>query len=232
MVDAPTTPQDMDAVLLELLEDRRLSRAERRDLKAMARQLAEHDPERLAVFRSRVFALAHDQLPESSAELRWIEDAVKALWPSAGGPQRVDARAHFSPGESCRRAIVSSFREARERARVCVFTITDNEIVDAIVAAHGRGVLVEVITDDDKALDRGSDIHELERRGVAVRTDRTEAHMHHKFAVFDGKALLTGSYNWTRSAATSNQENIIVSEDRSLVRHFERTFEQLWHAFR
>lgn len=230
-MDAPTNPDDMDAVLLELLEDSRLSRAERRDLKAMARELAEHDPERLAVFRSRVFALAKQHLPENSAELRWIEDAVKALWPAAVGPSDSVTRAHFSPGESCRRAIISSFQRARSRAQVCVFTITDDQIVDAIVAAHARGLQVQVITDDDKSLDRGSDIHELERRGIAVRTDRTEAHMHHKFAVFDGNTLLTGSYNWTRSAASRNQENLIVSAEESLVRHFERTFEQLWRAF-
>ena len=41
----------------------------------------------------------------------------------------------------------------------------------------------------------------LAELGVAVRIDRSEHHMHHKFALFDDAILATGSYNWTRSAA-------------------------------
>ncbi len=38
-------------------------------------------------------------------------------------------------------------------------------------------------------------------------------HMHHKFALFDGGRLLTGSYNWTRGAAETNYENVIDTTD-------------------
>ena len=55
--------------------------------------------------------------------------------------------------------------------------------------------------------------------------------MHHKFAVFDRKVLLTGSYNWTRSAASENQENLIVTEAPGLVRSFAAEFDKLWAAF-
>jgi phosphatidylserine/phosphatidylglycerophosphate/cardiolipin synthase-like enzyme len=52
--------------------------------------------------------------------------------------------------------------------------------------------------------------------------------MHNKFALFDGKYALTGSYNWTRSAATSNEENLVVSNDSNLIRAFQGEFESLW----
>ena len=55
--------------------------------------------------------------------------------------------------------------------------------------------------------------------------------MHHKFTVFDGATLVTGSYNWTRSAANANQENIVVTADRALVDAFEAQFEKLWRQF-
>lgn len=54
--------------------------------------------------------------------------------------------------------------------------------------------------------------------------------MHHKFAVFDRVRLLTGSYNWTRSAATENHENVLVSDDPRLVLPFCRAFDDLWTA--
>ena len=89
---------------------------------------------------------------------------------------------------------------------ICVFTITDDRITDNIIDAHGRGVQVRVISDNDKAHDRGSDLSRLRRHGLPVAFDKTPDHMHHKFAVFDSKLLVSGSYNWTRSAADRNEE--------------------------
>jgi phosphatidylserine/phosphatidylglycerophosphate/cardiolipin synthase-like enzyme len=54
------------------------------------------------------------------------------------------------------------------------------------------------------------------------------AHMHHKFALFDGKRLMSGSFNWTRSASEQNEENLIVTPDQTLVAAFSARFEMLW----
>ena len=136
--------------------------------------------------------------------------------------------AYFSPGEDCLQKIKSLFRTARKKVDVCVFTITDNRIVEEMVQAHLRKVAIRIITDDDKSLDRGSDISRLEDLGVPLRRDRSRHHMHHKYAIFDDSRVLTGSYNWTRSAAEFNEENIIVSDDSRLQGLFSQHFKQLW----
>ena len=64
--------------------------------------------------------------------------------------------------------------------------------------------------------------------GIECRFDRTEAHMHHKFALSDDGHLLTGSYNWTRSAAMVNDENIIVTDHPKLVKKFADKFSSMW----
>jgi phosphatidylserine/phosphatidylglycerophosphate/cardiolipin synthase-like enzyme len=99
------------------------------------------------------------------------------------------------------------------------------------VAAHRRGVAVRILSDDDKSEDRGSDVETFMRAGIPTRTDSTDAHMHHKFAIFDGEILLTGSYNWTRSAERANQENVVLSEDPRLLRDFQGCFDRLWRQF-
>ena len=126
------------------------------------------------------------------------------------------------------RTIVGKLNQARRQADICVFTITDNRITKAIEATHDRGVAVRVISDNDKSEDRGSDIERMERHGIAVRVDRTRHHMHHKYAVFDGRCAITGSYNWTRSAAEHNEENLIVTTDHRAVRAFSAKFAELW----
>jgi|TARA_B110000261_G_scaffold61435_1_gene72249 phosphatidylserine/phosphatidylglycerophosphate/cardiolipin synthase-like enzyme len=44
--------------------------------------------------------------------------------------------------------------------------------------------------------------------------------------------LLTGSYNWTKSAADRNQENILVTEDPKMVKSYLSEFEKLWDLFK
>ena len=39
---------------------------------------------------------------------------------------------------------------------------------------------------------------------------------------------MTGSYNWTRSAETRNEENIIAVDDPLLATRFSEEFERIW----
>ncbi|HCQ17412.1 MAG TPA: hypothetical protein DIU20_14180 [Cryomorphaceae bacterium] len=99
---------------------------------------------------------------------------------------------------------------------------------DELLLAHRLGKDIRIITDNDKTADLGSDIDRLALSGIKVVEDRTSVHMHHKFALFDDDYLLTGSYNWTRSAADHNYENVIVLNDTKAFKAYEREFERLW----
>jgi phosphatidylserine/phosphatidylglycerophosphate/cardiolipin synthase-like enzyme len=136
--------------------------------------------------------------------------------------------AYFSPGDSCLNAILAEIQAAGSSLKICVFTISDDRITRALLLAHRRGVQVRILTDNEKLFDKGSDIRELAAAGIAVRVDETPNHMHHKFALRDNQALLTGSYNWTRSAALYNHENLVVTDQKSLVQDFGREFDRLW----
>jgi phosphatidylserine/phosphatidylglycerophosphate/cardiolipin synthase-like enzyme len=223
------SPQDFDALLTPTLADRRLTGSERQ---AVQQALAdEHlDDNRRAALRHRVFELAREQLPadEAKAVLGWVEDVVKLLHPVAAVGAAPHAEAYFSPHDDCVGRIIRLFAEAREHCDVCVFTITDDRLSDALLAAHRRGVRVRVLSDDEKAHDLGSDIERFAAAGVPVRVDRSPFHMHHKFAIFDGKRLANGSYNWTRGAARDNQENLVVTDDPKLIAAFAAAFERLW----
>jgi cardiolipin hydrolase len=137
-------------------------------------------------------------------------------------------QACFSPGDACLKAIVSGIHSVRSSLKICVFTISDDRITQAILQAHHRGIAVRILTDNEKLFDKGSDIRELLAAGIPVRVDETANHMHHKFAILDNQTLLTGSYNWTRSAAQYNHENLVVTDQKNLVQDFCREFDRLW----
>lgn len=228
-------PEEIEALLKQTLEDRRLTRGEKRALGSVLDD-AGADAADLAVYRSRAFDIARAEIdhPKSKEVLDWLEDVVKLLQPASAKPQAQKkhyAEVHFSPKDDCPTRINALIQQALRSIDICVFTITDNRISREIEDAHRRGVRVRIITDDEKAQDRGSDVDDLRDKGIPVRIDSSPSHMHHKFAIFDAEVLLTGSYNWTRSAAMHNQENFLVTADERLVNPFRQTFETLWESF-
>ncbi len=224
-------PQEFDQLLQKTLEDLRLSRAEKKDLRAQLQAFKDQD-QLMARLRHQAFEAAKENVsPEAQNVLDWLEGVVKLLIPrEADEPAQGLAKTYFSPQEDCAPKIIDLLREAERTADICVFTITDNRISKEILRAHQRGLKVRIITDNDKAFDRGSDVQDLEEAGVPVRVDKTDHHMHHKYAVFDRKVVLTGSYNWTRSADHYNHENILVTDDRRFATAFIHSFESLWDA--
>jgi len=229
----------MREMMAATLEDHRLSRGERHALGEILAE-AELGAQARAELRHQAFALARAELGSArgAQALDWLEGVVKLLSrPSKppGGDSDLGselARVCFSPGSECLRAILSQIEGARTKVDVCVFTITDDRLADALLGAHARGISLRIITDQFKAEDRGSDIGRLEARGVPLRVDRSEHHMHHKFATFDDRVLLTGSYNWTRSAAKHNQENILLTDDDRFVRPYQAMFSEFWDRLR
>jgi len=226
-------PEQVRKMLEQTLDDRRLTRSER---KAMDRIFDHINPDThaLALYRSVAFDLARQSIVDPTAidTIEWLEEVVKMLQSavaSDGPPPTADA--YFSPGDDCPARIRGLLDRARNTVDICVFTITDDRVSDAIIDAHERRLKVRVISDDDKSGDRGSDIQRLESAGVEVRTDHTDDHMHHKFAIFDHRLLLNGSYNWTRSAANRNKENFLVTGEPRFVEGFARQFERLWEEF-
>lgn len=222
------TPLELDECLKQTLEDFRLSRGERRALQSIIEDQGADDNQ-LAFLRHRAFEIARNEVlgPQAHAVLGWLEDVVKALQPQSEPTSR-EPQAYFSPGDQCVSAVTGALRHAKRTVDICVFTITDNRISDAIVDSHRRRVRVRIITDNDKAEDLGSDVIRLDECGIPVRVDRSSNHMHHKYAIVDNECLITGSYNWTRSASEYNEENIVALYERVLIRQFSDHFDKLW----
>jgi len=134
----------------------------------------------------------------------------------------------FSPQNHCSETIREFLNKAENSIQICVFTISDNSITKQIVQCFERGIKIRLITDNDKQYDRGSDIGYLHDKGLEIKVDMTRHHMHHKFAIVDNNSLLTGSYNWTRSAEKYNHENLIITQNPGLIKAFKNEFEHLW----
>ncbi len=223
----------MDSILdlfEKTFEDRKLSKAERQ---ALNQVLSEQNlsSENRSFLRNRIFNFAKQHLISySSLEvLDWLEKANKIIANQADVAPAPEV--YFSPGPDCQRALLRYLGQCKKEMLICVFTISDDKIAELILKAHQQNIRIRIITDDDKTFDRGSDIKRLHQAGISVKMDNSPNHMHHKFAIIDGNILLTGSYNWTRSASLYNHENIFVSRHVGVVQKYKDEFEKLWNEF-
>ncbi len=93
---------------------------------------------------------------------------------------------------------------------VMAFSFTYDPIVDALVAAHKRGVKVQVLLDKDNEHETYSDMKRILDFGLDVLIDAEHAIAHNKILLIDQKVIVTGSFNFTQQAEMSNAENIII----------------------
>jgi cardiolipin hydrolase len=214
----------------QTLEDHVFSPGEKQAVRQLLDE-AKLSEEEKAFLRNRLFDFARAYIRQTSASeqiagvLDWLDSATKILYKP--GPRLIH-EAFFSPADDCVSAINGYLRTARSALKLCVFTITDDRITNQILQCHQNGVSINILSDNEKAFDPGSDIQTLANAGIAVRIDTTSNHMHHKFALIDDKILITGSYNWTRSAAHYNYENILVTNDTTMVNRYMNCFQELW----
>lgn len=221
----------IETQLSESFEDFKLSQDEKYSISNLLESISNRD-EMLAFARNKAFDIVREQGLTDEVihykSLNWLEKIIKTIDGVRVSDSVAQAKSYFSPGDSCANEIINRIQNARKTIDICVFTISDNNISEAILSAHIKGVNVRVLSDNYKAEDRGSDIYFLAEKGLDVRLDKSPDHMHHKFAIFDQAILVNGSFNWTRSASTVNEENITVLYDPCLVLSFSSTFDSLW----
>jgi len=144
-------------------------------------------------------------------------------------PLPAEPQAYFSPDGGIFAALVREIEEADTSIDVAIFDFTAAELAAALVRARDRGVAVRVVADSRQAAGRHSAIPVLVAAGIEVRLIRGKGRgiMHNKFAIFDGRLLVTGSYNWTGSAEAWNYENALFLDDPALIARYTARFERL-----
>lgn len=124
--------------------------------------------------------------------------------------------------------------KSRTKIRIAVYQLTDKDIVEALVLAHKRGVILEIITDQSCVYNRYEKITTLRRLGIPIHVygGKYYSIMHNKFFVFEntlgGKSIIfTGSANATLGGTTRNEENVWIVENQKIIDQYKLKFDTL-----
>lgn len=114
------------------------------------------------------------------------------------------------PDYSALHKIKNKIDEARHSIFVAMFTLTQTDLIEALIRAKNRGVDVKVALDRYTA--RGASKKAAERlndAGVELFFSAGLPLLHHKWAYIDRKELILGSTNWTESAFRKNEDLLL-----------------------
>lgn len=137
----------------------------------------------------------------------------------------------FSPDGDAARLVIRAIDTARAEVLVQAFSFTHAEIAAALVRAHRRGLVVQVIADPGQIeLIEHNVVGTLAAAGVRVFTDAAHSAAHNKVVVLDADeanpGVITGSFNFTFAAQYRNAENVLLIRDnRELVRAYRENWQ-------
>ena len=133
--------------------------------------------------------------------------------------------------ENIENELSAAISNAEKRILVAVAWFTNSRLFDGLTLALERKVEVEILILND-ILNRnefGLDYGVLSKLGAEVRFAKSDkGTMHNKFCIIDD-LVITGSYNWTYHA-NNNSENILMTDDESVVNGYREEFEKLFNA--
>ncbi|PWU19796.1 MAG: endonuclease [Candidatus Rokuibacteriota bacterium] len=129
----------------------------------------------------------------------------------------------FSPHGGAEDAVVGALRRAALRVRAAIYGLTSTAIEAALEDRARAGVPVALKTDRSQSAgrDQSAVLHRLKEAGVVVEVSPSRTILHDKFAVVDGRWVITGSFNWTASAERRNRENVLIFDCPALAAQFE-----------
>ncbi len=146
----------------------------------------------------------------------------------------VDPEIYFSRSDPVASVVLREINSAKKSIHLLMYSLTDADIANALVAASKRGVDVRIVFDRTQGAEKNSLsdelIAQLGAKRAVYRYGKGRGVMHEKMAVFDGLTVTLGSYNWTNNAKANNWENLIILRDARLAAECTAEFVRVWQS--
>lgn len=136
---------------------------------------------------------------------------------------------YFSPDDGVQAILFDILNDAQESIYFMAFSFTADSLGDVIRQRAEDGVTVAGVMDDDQvASNVGTEFDPFRQAGLDVYRDGNAGQMHHKIIIVDESIVIVGSYNFTNSAETKNDENLLVIYNDQIAARFLEEFKRVY----
>jgi phosphatidylserine/phosphatidylglycerophosphate/cardiolipin synthase-like enzyme len=151
---------------------------------------------------------------------------LPGLEAAAQPPEKPKISVYFSPNGGCTQAILAEIANAKASILMQAYIFQSAGIAKALVAAHKKGVKVEIILDRRQRKETYGIADFLANSGIPTRIDSVHAYAHNKVMVIDEETVITGSFNFTKSAEDKNAENLLVIKDKGIAMKYVENWKE------
>ncbi len=124
--------------------------------------------------------------------------------------------------------LVQQMDQAKYSIDVCIYGFSKDNIIDAIIRAHKRGVRVRVVG-DARHLGYGNPGYErLVDNEIPMQVGNQFHIMHNKFFLIDDRFVYVGTGNITSTGFGRNNNNWVYMDSLPVARDFRDEFEQMF----
>jgi phosphatidylserine/phosphatidylglycerophosphate/cardiolipin synthase-like enzyme len=132
---------------------------------------------------------------------------------------------YFSPDDEVMSKLAALMGVAQHSIRFYAFTYTHADLANAMIERFNAGVDVQGII-ENRGASQGA-LVPLACAKVPVKVDGNKYTMHHKVIVIDDHIVITGSFNFTKSADNINDDNVLIIDDAVTAQFFLEEFDRL-----
>ncbi len=143
---------------------------------------------------------------------------------------QIESQTYFSTKDDIQAVLIEKLNKAQQKIHVAVAWLTDRKLFQKLKEKQRKGIQVSlIIANHESNFNSGINYQELAQLGgELIVMGNGEGIMHNKFCVIDFNTVCMGSYNWTISANTRNQEFLnVTSGNQKMVSEFYDEFERL-----
>ena len=133
----------------------------------------------------------------------------------------------FSPAVSCSGLVVQAVDSAQKSIDFMAFSFTSDPIGNAMLARAKHGVSVSGVFETTGSETQYSELGPMKAAGLDVYADGNPWSMHHKVIIIDDHLVVFGSYNFSASADSANDENLLIIDNADLAHAFSAEFQRV-----
>ena len=142
----------------------------------LSKQTGRFEESLIQASTDHLFKIAQDKMESDHDKkvLLGLRAMVRELEGALYRPNAQYQDAFFFPNMANIKKMVNYIAKAKSSIDLCIFSFTNDDLANEILAAHKRGVAVRIITDDEAMKGKGADTQRMADGGIPCRTDSEE----------------------------------------------------------